>query len=51
MPKNYVSNKDETARMFKSDFFEAFSRVHFTVPLYIFLPIIFYFLYRSIWTI
>src|SRR4030042_6550581 len=49
MPKNYVSNKDETARMFKSDFFEAFSRVHFTVPLYIFFPIIFYFLYRSIW--
>jgi len=49
MPKNYVSNKDETVRMFKSDFFEAFSRVHYTVPLYIFLPIIFYFLYRSIW--
>lgn len=50
MPKKYVSNKDETIRMFKSDFFEAFSRVHFTVPLYIFLPIIFYFLYRSIWS-
>jgi len=50
MPKKYVSNKDETVRMFKSDFFEAFSRVHFTVPLYIFLPIIFYFLYRSIWS-
>ena len=49
MAKNYVSNKDETVRMFKSDFFEAFSKVHFTVPLYIFLPIIFYFLYRSIW--
>lgn len=50
MPKNYVSNKDETVRMFKSDFFEAFSKVHFTVPLYIYLPIIFYFLYRSIWS-
>lgn len=49
MPKNFVSNKDETVRMFKSDFFEAFSRVHYTVPLYIFLPVIFYFLYRSIW--
>ena len=49
MSKNFVSNKDETVRMFKSDFFEAFSRVHFTVPLYIFLPIILYFLYRSIW--
>ncbi len=49
MSKNYVSNKDETVRMFKSDFFEALSKVHFTVPLYIFLPVIFYFLYRSIW--
>jgi 4-hydroxysphinganine ceramide fatty acyl 2-hydroxylase len=49
MGKNYVSNKDETVRMFKSDFFEAFSKVHYTVPLYIFLPVIFYFLYRSIW--
>ena len=49
MPKNFVSNKDETVRMFKSDFFESLSRVHFTVPLYIFLPIIFYFFYRSIW--
>lgn len=50
MPKNYVSNKDETVRMFKSDFFEAFSKVHFTIPLVIFLPIIMYFLYSSIWT-
>lgn len=50
MPKNYVSNKDETVRMFKSDFFEAFSKVHFTIPLVIFLPIIMYFLYLSIWT-
>ena len=49
MAKNYVSNKDETVRMFKSDFFEAFSKVHYTVPLYIFLPVILYFLYRSIW--
>lgn len=49
MAKKYVSNKDETVRMFKSDFFEALSRVHFTVPIYIFLPIILYFLYRGIW--
>ncbi len=48
MSKNFVSNKDETARMFKSDFMEMFSRVHFTVPLYIYLPVIFYFLFRSI---
>lgn len=48
MAKNYVSNKDETVRMFKSDFLEAFSRVHFTVPLYIYIPVILYLGYRSI---
>ena len=48
MPKNYVSNKDETVRMFESDFMEAFSRVHFTVPLYIYIPVILIMLYLSI---
>jgi sterol desaturase/sphingolipid hydroxylase (fatty acid hydroxylase superfamily) len=47
MPKNFVSNKDETVRMFKSDWLEAFSRVHWTVPLIVYLPIIAYFLNRS----
>lgn len=48
MSKNYVSNKDETVRMFKSDFLELFSKVHWTVPLYIYLPVIAYFLYKAI---
>lgn len=48
MAKNYVSNKDETVRMFKSDFLEAFSRVHYTVPLYIYIPVILYLGYRSV---
>lgn len=48
MAKNYVSNKDETVRMFKSDFMEALSKVHFTVPLYIYVPVIGYFLYLSV---
>ena len=48
MSKNFVSNKDETVRMFESDFMEVFSRVHFSVPLFIYMPVIFYFLYRSI---
>lgn len=48
MAKNFVSNKDVTVRMFESDFLEAFSRIHYTVPLFIFLPVIAYFLYRSI---
>jgi 4-hydroxysphinganine ceramide fatty acyl 2-hydroxylase len=40
MKKNYVSNSQESVRMFKSDLLEALSKVHFTVPLYIFLPVI-----------
>jgi 4-hydroxysphinganine ceramide fatty acyl 2-hydroxylase len=48
MVKKYVSNKDETVRMFDNDFMEFFSKVHFTVPLYIYLPVAGYFLFRSI---
>ncbi|VAX20061.1 Sphingolipid (R)-alpha-hydroxylase FAH1 (no EC) [hydrothermal vent metagenome] len=43
----YVSNKDESVRMFESDFLEVFSKVHWSVPLYLFIPIIIYFVYRS----
>jgi 4-hydroxysphinganine ceramide fatty acyl 2-hydroxylase len=48
MSKLYVSNKDETARMFKSDFLEAFSKVHWSVPLFIYVPVIGYLFYLSI---
>jgi sterol desaturase/sphingolipid hydroxylase (fatty acid hydroxylase superfamily) len=48
MAKNFVSNKDETVRMFKSDFLEAFSRVHYTVPLFIYVPVILTMLILSI---
>ena len=48
MAKNFVSNKDETVRMFESDFMEIFSRVHFSVPLFIYLPVVFYFMYRAV---
>ena len=48
MAKNFVSNKDETARMFESDFLEAFSKVHFSVPLFIYVPVITYLFYISI---
>ncbi|MVN92371.1 sterol desaturase family protein [Mucilaginibacter aquatilis] len=40
MKKNYVSNSSESVRMFKSDLLEALSKVHWTVPLYVFIPII-----------
>ncbi len=48
MSKLYVSNKDETARMFKSDFLEAFSKVHWSVPLFIYVPVIGYLFYLAI---
>ncbi len=47
MKKNYISNKDESARMFKSSFLEAFTKVHWSVPLFIFIPFISYLFYRS----
>lgn len=48
MSKNYISNKDETVRMFKSDFMESLSRVHPSVPLFIYVPVILYFSYKAI---
>lgn len=33
--------------MFKSDFLEALSKVHFTVPLFIFIPVIIFCVYKS----
>ncbi len=48
MTKLYVSNKDETVRMFENDFLEALSKVHWTVPIWVFLPIISYFFYRGV---
>ena len=48
MPKNFVSNKDETVRMFESDFMEALSRVHPSVPLIIYVPVILIMFYLSV---
>jgi len=45
----YVSNKDETIRMFQSDFMEFFSRVHPVTPLILYLPVVGYMLYVSLW--
>jgi sterol desaturase/sphingolipid hydroxylase (fatty acid hydroxylase superfamily) len=48
MAKNFVSNKDETVRMFKNDFLNKLSHIHYSVPLFIFIPVIGYFLYKAI---
>jgi 4-hydroxysphinganine ceramide fatty acyl 2-hydroxylase len=45
----YVSNKNETVRMFESDFMEFFSRVHPVIPLALYLPVVGYMLYVSSW--
>jgi sterol desaturase/sphingolipid hydroxylase (fatty acid hydroxylase superfamily) len=49
MAKNFISNKDECVRMFKNNLLESLSHVHYTVPLIIFLPVIGYFSYLSVW--
>ena len=48
MKKNYVSNSRESVRMFKNDFLEGLSKIHFTIPLFIFVPVIAYFTYKAI---
>lgn len=48
MAKNFVSNKDESVRMFKADWIDMVSRVHFSIPLYLYVPVALICLYRSI---
>lgn len=40
MPRNFVSNKDETIALFENPFLEKFTRVHWSVPLMIYVPVI-----------
>ena len=47
MKKNYVSNSEESVRMFKSNFMEFFSKVHFSVPLFMYIPVILFFAIRA----
>ncbi len=48
MKKLFVSNKDESVRMFKYGWMEFFSKVHFSVPLILYVPVVGYCLYRGI---
>lgn len=43
-----LSAKAETRRLFKSNFLEAFTRVHWSVPLFLFLPLIGFCFYQSL---
>jgi 4-hydroxysphinganine ceramide fatty acyl 2-hydroxylase len=47
--RQYVSKKNETVRMFESDFIEFFSRVHPATPLLLYMPVVGYMLYLSLW--
>jgi len=47
MKKNYVSNDEGSIRMFKSSLVEGLSKVHFSVPLFIFIPAIIFFSYEA----
>lgn len=46
--KLYVSNSPESIRLFDQGWMEALSKVHFSVPLFIFIPTIGYFVYQSV---
>jgi len=48
MKQHYVSNSEESSRMFKSDFLEMLSKVHYSVPLLLFVPAICYFLFQAL---
>lgn len=48
MKKNFVSNSTESTRIFKSNVLESLSKVHWSVPLIVFIPIISYFIYRAL---
>ena len=47
--RHYVSKKNETVRMFESDFIEFFSRVPPATPLLLYMPVVGYMLYLSLW--
>jgi sterol desaturase/sphingolipid hydroxylase (fatty acid hydroxylase superfamily) len=48
-PPLYVSTKNETVRMFDSNFMEFFSRVHPATPLILYLPVVGFMLYVALW--
>src|SRR6476469_1032737 len=48
MDRLYVSNKNESVRMFKSDFMEFCSHVHPITPVVLYTPLIVYMLYAAL---
>ncbi len=46
--KLYVSNSTESTRMFKNDFLESLTKIHYSIPLIFWIPVICYLIYRSL---
>ena len=47
MPKPYISTSEEGVQLFRSDFLNRFTRVHWAVPMVIYLPVVAVCLYVS----
>jgi len=47
MKKNFVSNSEESIRIFKNSLLEGLSKVHYLVPLFIFIPVIIFFIIQA----
>lgn len=47
MKKNYISNSSGSSRMFRNPLLEGLSKVHFSVPLVIYIPVVIYFSYKA----
>jgi sterol desaturase/sphingolipid hydroxylase (fatty acid hydroxylase superfamily) len=48
--QKFVSNSQESSRMFKSSFLEMFSKIHPVTPLILFVPVVLFFMYQTIFT-
>lgn len=48
--KNFVSLKDETIRIFENPFLDWCSRIHWSFPLLVWVPVVLYCLYTSLFT-
>jgi sterol desaturase/sphingolipid hydroxylase (fatty acid hydroxylase superfamily) len=46
--KRFVSRQKETPRMFESNFLEFFSKVHWTVPIWLYVPLVSYLVWHSL---
>ncbi|MCC7438308.1 MAG: sterol desaturase family protein [Armatimonadetes bacterium] len=48
MARHYVSNKNESVRMFQSDFMEWFSHIHPATPIVLYVPVVVWMLYLAL---